>query len=144
MVRTAQITWNQIFSNEIWATFICGSKSDTDRFFFKSDLSLNRHVTHIRSQSDFDISLDWCLSLLCTGGNYKQKQTWQTTTEVVSGGTVRLEIWWVFGVTLMTKQNTRGHTVTGLCLNVFSTKWPKGDTEERGFGVSRKFRAQPI
>ncbi len=30
---TAQITWNLIFSILIWATFICGPKSDTDLIF---------------------------------------------------------------------------------------------------------------
>ena len=36
-----------IFQIQIWATLICGSKSDTDQIFLKCDLSLISHVTEM-------------------------------------------------------------------------------------------------
>lgn len=56
IVWTAQITWNLINLNQIWTTYICGSKSDTDPIFW-NDLSLNRRETCIRIQCEFYVTL---------------------------------------------------------------------------------------
>ena len=53
------------FSNQIWAIFKCGSKSDT--VFLKCNLSLNSHVTLIRIHCDLKVTLDRHSSYVCTG-----------------------------------------------------------------------------
>lgn len=127
-VWTAQIRWNQIFSDQI-ETFICGYKYRFFEIWPQSD-----QVEHLYWNSSLQHAR---LMFIKTESqpNKQTKQGRQQRRPSVEG------LWGYYvGWYICPRKNPGDPTATAPCLNAFSIKWPKGDTGERGCGGSGKLR----